>query len=1062
MSDLWNYTFDWELNTGGTSGYTWEKVNRLDQYVDDDRTEYLEDVYFKYQKCISGITYQYCLDILDVYKRGIMVGDYYYTYLMYNENDIINEFMDNFTYVDIYSVDNVDLTKKYVTLNNKPLKSSHRIILLGQTDSTENGIYTFDINGSMVRATDLDTTGQTFRYGVNVRLDNNQNVEFFLMNSGMTNHFPTTYEEKTFTSGHTFIIKNIFSYNINETGSTSDVIPRLWFTDYEFARVLNKYNASLYNSIGSVSMPTASIVIMYNSGYTTFDIGASFVDYKGGFNYHNDSGKTYLDAGATFASNSDVNDYLQIIMSGNTYLVDASGVTGSTEKYADFYSIIKDISGGYIILNEYIPDDVLSGMTYLDILNMNKLSSGDWDKSIDILNNHYYAKFYTFHQGSSQLVVSATTSNYDYYFDYDGIYFYFDGSQKNFQSDNRYIDYILYDHLNIIDSSTFDSSFDFGSGYTMTSFTTAYTYLIDDPSYPQTIVDLDSPFKVTPTTASDMDYFYNHTEVHVNTDYRSYIIDMGDDYFIIEKPTGLTSSITSISTDYSLTGISSALYDVYKNIDIYESGKYYNEKDDGERKNICSAYNDIISNNEYIMKYTTGTITPNEDNKYILKLYNYRNSGNTELSGNTMEYTDWYYDNDPNLRLYPADLLDVGIDKQTKMPIPIETSNLLISDTIASGHTLSLLLDYTKQPIKLVNGMTLEKLKVKYGWIFNAKVKDAIIGENEYGLVWYKGEWLCGEWVDGTWYNGIFHDGIWKNGRWYSYLVDYKQLLINDRFKILDENKIYSNFRNGVWRNGDFYNGIFGDDISITGYTSKVFLDHTSILPDNLYVATWKYGRFHKGEFKNSIWENGIFFYGDMYDGYWKDGTFYTGTFKGNWWKGNFLGGDFISGIWESGLFTTSSNVKARFGYNDYTCSATTTEWWDGTMNAAEVYAGITEPINYNRTHIYFGTIKNSKFYAGHIFACLFYRSWFYNGVFGTWDSDILLSGSTVFQEGQFMNGIWLDGTFLSGNFRNGIWMKGTFTDGELSANNPVTIAKLADPSKLTKTVTQQVRRDVL
>lgn len=90
--------------------------------------------------------------------------------------------------------------------------------------------------------------------------------------------------------------------------------------------------------------------------------------------------------------------------------------------------------------------------------------------------------------------------------------------------------------------------------------------------------------------------------------------------------------------------------------------------------------------------------------------------------------------------------------------------------------------------IILTDGLTIEKLKIKYNWILNASIKNCILGEDSYGLVWYSGEWICGEWMDGTWYSGIFHDGTWYNGKWYSYLID-KSMIISNRFVILDKNK---------------------------------------------------------------------------------------------------------------------------------------------------------------------------------------------------------------------------------------------------------------------------------
>jgi hypothetical protein len=77
FQNIWDYDYDWVL-----SGDTWIKKRRNKQYepnsslpidflnIDDNdffvdsiendpSIENLEDIYWKYQKCLSGITYQY-------------------------------------------------------------------------------------------------------------------------------------------------------------------------------------------------------------------------------------------------------------------------------------------------------------------------------------------------------------------------------------------------------------------------------------------------------------------------------------------------------------------------------------------------------------------------------------------------------------------------------------------------------------------------------------------------------------------------------------------------------------------------------------------------------------------------------------------------------------------------------------------------------------------------------------------------------------------------------------------------------------------------------------------
>lgn len=85
FQNIWNFNFDWIL-----SGNTWTKKRRFVEYEDepslpinintpinnninsinnDLSIESIEDVYWKYQKCISGITYQYVISVDDNKER---------------------------------------------------------------------------------------------------------------------------------------------------------------------------------------------------------------------------------------------------------------------------------------------------------------------------------------------------------------------------------------------------------------------------------------------------------------------------------------------------------------------------------------------------------------------------------------------------------------------------------------------------------------------------------------------------------------------------------------------------------------------------------------------------------------------------------------------------------------------------------------------------------------------------------------------------------------------------------------------------------------------------------
>jgi len=343
--------------------------------------------------------------------------------------------------------------------------------------------------------------------------------------------------------------------------------------------------------------------------------------------------------------------------------------------------------------------------------------------------------------------------------------------------------------------------------------------------------------------------------------------------------------------------------------------------------------------------------------------------------------------------------------------------------------------------ILLTDDLTIETLKIKYNWVLNASVRNCVLGQDDYGLVWYMGDWICGEWIDGTWYSGVFHDGIWNNGRWYSYLLD-KPMILSKRFVIIEEDKMYSQFEGGKWYNGEWYNGIFGklkdssdNDINISGMTSEQILDETVSCP------YWYQGNWYNGLFKNSVWKTGNFNKGNFLNSYWLNGKFFNGFFDNyEWWSGDFYGGDFVRGDWKNGTFAQYSTIPTRFGtYTGTTTDGILTTWENGVFERGEFMSGLylddsgkTIASQYhNTTHWKDGTFNNGTWWGGHFEKGKFnYGNW-YGGVFGTNINDGFY-GNTTWENGFWYDGLWLNGIFKSGMFLGGMWMNGYFYNGFL------------------------------
>jgi hypothetical protein len=366
--------------------------------------------------------------------------------------------------------------------------------------------------------------------------------------------------------------------------------------------------------------------------------------------------------------------------------------------------------------------------------------------------------------------------------------------------------------------------------------------------------------------------------------------------------------------------------------------------------------------------------------------------------------------------------------------------------------------EYNLLNLTLIDGLTPDKVKRKYIWLLNAVIENAVVGEDDYGLVWYLGNWYGGEWEDGTWYSGIWYDGEWKNGNFYSYRFDKKQLLLRNKRILEKDNPEYSEFRRGIWRRGNFYNGYFGPDALLDDDDNEVDWDsgiNVSIDQIVYWNPRWEGGNFYNGIFRNAAWMqssgitnriNSIFHNGIFFNSQWINGTFLNGIFQGDrWWGGNFTGGDFVKGTWMSGSFNqTNLKIKSRFGswpltgatdMPNYTYTGPgLTTWHNGQFINGEFHSGLNVVSgitsisnNHNRSWWLGGTWQNGVWYGGTFAGGEFNNGYWFEGYW---------SGGT-FNNGFWNNGFWLNGTINGGYFNQGIFKNVTVNGGELGYQAP-------------------------
>lgn len=655
MDNIFSNGNNWVLSgmSSGWTGMTWI-ANELE---DNDYVSDLRNNYFSYQKCISGVTYKYVISLNDIYNKGLSSSDSsYYVQNFYNEYDVISKYMTNFSYVDVCAGNSdIQLNKRQTKIDGVLLKTGMRVLVINHPYKPWNGIYELDYNGYLIIQEDeIATVDKSYRYSVYIKSgDVYKGKQFFLLSSSTT--YPTTYETKDFVLGRSHIVKNRFTYNLFQTGTTSDIVPKLLFTDYEIARHSLGQNAELYDIITDSSVLAISYDIGTGGTFAVSDLGTS-ASVTGDISHIEfDSGHTIIRNATLYTSH--VNKYVQFTINhdslpSDTYLL----------KYFTFLHEVKPYNSatptsGVVGIDQiptYVYSDIIkkyTGCTYT-------VKISDSDNVYRVENMTPFSKFMYYSGGTTE--IAPMNNDSFYYIDFCDLSI--DGT--SFSTDNLYIKYTLYNQLNTIDSS-FDATYEIktppGSGIvpTSTGLTSGGTY-----------IQLDT---------TDTDYFVKNTYAYVNndTDNKTLIVDVisGSTVYIETGKTWTFDTITEINTLYQLSDVSSILYNVYKNTE----GSYYTKRPDNQRRDICGAYGDILSTNLDITGLTTGIILQNTDSKFELRLFNtecYGNNGND--SGSTTM--------DKNLVYIPTDLLKVGFDKKTAFPLPIFSEN--IQSSYKSGTTV--------------------------------------------------------------------------------------------------------------------------------------------------------------------------------------------------------------------------------------------------------------------------------------------------------------------------------------------------------------------------------------
>jgi subtilisin-like proprotein convertase family protein len=460
------------------------------------------------------------------------------------------------------------------------------------------------------------------------------------------------------------------------------------------------------------------------------------------------------------------------------------------------------------------------------------------------------------------------------------------------------------------------------------------------------------------------------TEIHSGHTYDNYEREIN---FKMSTDSYAKILLSDVDTVKNTTGL---IYTDYKNeiaMNLTRLEKDYNipilntANVNGKLYVRCGEKHDLSNGDGVVLKFNGGTYSSEYLNhKYfgyhiVTQVYNEYDFltevdyGQNVYLGNDIGFVR-YVRKDPFFNYEPVDLIDVSLNKRAKQSIQLDTDNTKIE-----GSTYSLVnVDYNRYRFRLVDNLTFDDLHTKYPWVLEAEISEALIGEDENGIIWYKGIWEFGRWFGGTWYSGQWRYGDWYGGTWNSRNV--RDLKLSVEVDNVDD------INKSVWFTGRWYDGTWND-------------------------GTWRAGRWYDGDWNKGVWYNGIWNDGTwnsgrFIGGIWVEGTWNTGTFNTDnepayWIDGNWYGGDFENGIWYDGIFE-QKNGLSRFGTNAY--NSRTATWNGGTFKGGSFYSKTNLISGASETHKY-SIWKTGKFLNGDWYGGIAYNI---NFTSGTWHGGIL------------------------------------------------------------------------
>ena len=956
-----------------------------------------------------------------VYNKA-NVGRFYYMYSNFNENIISDLKSDNnITFTNLNRFSNID--NLINNFNNHPIGISYKM--------TEDDI-NININPNFNNLTSYYNLATNFNYtstaySKNYLRDNYllTGFRYSIPNGTMSKPLEININENIESSSDIIVNLSLMHRNLNQ------IVVNLMGPSGEILNVFNGASYSVSDLNGKISrfnstkFRYSSSNILDTSNYYTDENYAYYTD-PFGFYMNKSIGVGFDEFKSTTSNFSDL--LLNNSSKGNWKLCVMHYQPDSNTKVNSLYNSGISLVGGTIKETLKYRDSFLKfGYTptynildYLTFINKNNNLNPNFYATKEYLSMPVY-KNIPINNNSDSIWINhyGITASYNLYPNDNKIYF---GENLKFEWEtifkNTFVDLVIYQPNGSNDGhgigGTFSSNqmlvmdkyYDSDKNKYVISFHKKLNYELNTPLNGGSI-DINSRRSLL-EISKDLNNLNNIQKSEVTTrlsepddkgvsttgiDYKNYGSELT---FKISTDSYTKILLNDADTTQLLSGI---LYTDYKNelaLNMTQLDRSYNIpiqntiNYNGKLMIICSEKHDLSKDDGFILEFNGGTWSSQILNQHYfgynsvdLVLDEYKfvtniNYGTDIFVGSDTGYVK-YLRKDPFLNYEPVDLIDVSLNKRSKQSIYLNPDNTNINGV---KYTLNNI-DFTKYRFKLVDNLTFDDINLKFPWILEAEIKDAVLGQDNTGkLIWYKGIWEFGRWFGGIWFSGTWKWGDWYDGIWYSKKVNDKQLKV-------DVDMSSSSIDESIWYNGRFYKGTW---------------DNGTWLNGRFYDGIWENGTWNNGIWNDGTWNNGKFIGGIWVDGTWNNGISNTDNEPAYWIDGKWHGGDFENGIWYYGSWDEKVNTS-RFG--TLASNSRTAIWNGGKWQSGSFYSRLDGLPDVSESHK-FSIWKTGTWGSGNWFGGVAYNINFKSGVWhGGIVEDIQIIGINNTNNSITLNGVF-------------------------------------------------------